>query len=77
MSEELLGRVFNSEGFTKFEKTRIVGARALQIAVGAPLLVEVKEKSTDPLYLAMKEFGAGVIPITVRRRMPKKVEKKK
>ena len=71
MSEEMLGRVFKLDGFTKFEKTRIVGARALQIAVGAPLLLDIKRQG-ESLGLARQEFDAGVIPISVRRRMPKK-----
>lgn len=77
MSEELIGRVFRQDGFTKFEKTRIIGARALQISVGAPLLIETKEKTTDPLALAKLEFEQNVIPISVRRRMPKKLESKR
>ncbi|QQG40238.1 MAG: DNA-directed RNA polymerase subunit K [Candidatus Aenigmatarchaeota archaeon] len=75
-TEGLIGRVFNPERVTKFEKTRIIGARALQIAVGAPLLMEIKGKLTEPIDLAKMEFAEGVIPISVRRAMPKKLEKK-
>jgi len=52
--------------YTRFEKARIIGARALQIAMGAPVLIETDK--TDPLEIAIEEFEKGVIPITVRRR---------
>ncbi|WP_457549052.1 DNA-directed RNA polymerase subunit K [Archaeoglobus sp.] len=52
--------------YTRFEKARIIGARALQIALGAPVLIETDK--TDPLEIAKEEFEKGVIPITVRRR---------
>ncbi len=54
------------KGYTKYEKARIIGARALQIAMGAPVLIETNEK--DPIEIAIKEFEKGVIPITVKRR---------
>lgn len=52
--------------YTRFEKARIIGARALQIAMGAPILIETDK--TDPLEIATEEFELGVIPITVKRR---------
>jgi len=55
--------VFN---YTRFEKARIIGARALQIAMGAPVLIDVPEGLT-PLDVALLEFEKGVIPITVVR----------
>lgn len=51
--------------YTKYEKARIIGARALQIAAGAPVLIGTKE--IDPIEIAMEEFELGVIPITVKR----------
>ncbi|MBO7409790.1 MAG: DNA-directed RNA polymerase subunit K [Candidatus Methanomethylophilaceae archaeon] len=51
---------------TRFEKARIVGARALQISLGAPILVD-STGMIDPVDIAMKEYDAGVIPITVTR----------
>ncbi len=54
--------------YTRFEKARIIGARALQIAMGAPLLIKPPEGMIDPVQLAVIEFDKGVIPITVRRR---------
>ena len=55
---------------TRFERARIVGARALQISMGAPLLIEIPEESMNPVDLAIKELEAGVLPITIRRRLP-------
>ncbi|HWR24692.1 MAG TPA: DNA-directed RNA polymerase subunit K [Methanosarcina sp.] len=55
------------EKYTRFESARIVGARALQIAMGAPVLVE-DDGRLDPLSVAIEELKAGVIPITVKRK---------
>ena len=53
--------------YTRFERARILGARALQISMGAPILIEVPKDVIDPLNIAELEFGKTVIPITVRR----------
>ena len=55
---------------TRFEKARIVGARALQISMGAPILVEVSGKSSSPIDIALKELEASILPITIRRTLP-------
>ena len=55
---------------TRFEKARIVGARALQLSMGAPLLIEIESGLLNPVNLALKELEAGVLPITIRRRLP-------
>jgi DNA-directed RNA polymerase I, II, and III subunit RPABC2 len=55
---------------TRFERARIVGARSLQISMGAPLLIEPPEGLRTSVDLAMKELEAGVLPITIRRRLP-------
>jgi DNA-directed RNA polymerase subunit K len=60
--------------YTRFERARIVGARALQIAMGAPVLIEVPDVIVNPVDIAIREFGAGVIPITVKRSVPPKQE---
>jgi len=52
--------------YTRFERARIIGARALQIAMGAPVLIDVPDGIT-PLDAAILEFEKGVIPITVIR----------
>lgn len=56
-----------AEGLTRFERARILGARALQISLGAPILIDVAPTLVDPVQIAELEFDAGVIPITVRR----------
>jgi DNA-directed RNA polymerase subunit K len=53
---------------TKFEKARIIGARALQIAMGAPVILDVSPDMIDPIDIAMCEFNNAVIPITIRRK---------
>ena len=50
---------------TKYEKARIVGARALQLAMGAPCLVKVPKGVVSGVYLAMYEFEKKVIPLQV------------
>jgi len=54
---------------TKYEKARVLGTRALQISMNAPVMVEL-EGETDPLQIAMKELKAKKIPIIIRRYMP-------
>ena len=53
---------------TKFEKARIIGARALQIAMGAPVILDVSPDMIDPIDIAIFELDNGVIPITIRRK---------
>jgi len=53
--------------YTRFERARIIGARALQISLGAPVLVEVPEEIIDPIQMAIMEYDKGVIPMTVKR----------
>ena len=55
---------------TRFEKARIVGARALQIAMGAPLLIDHSEGVSNPIDLALEEFKRGLLPMTIRRSLP-------
>lgn len=71
--------IAKQENFTKYERARILGARALQVAMDAPLLLRISEEKLeemryDPLKIAELEFNAGVLPITVKRPMPKKIE---
>ncbi len=54
-----------TETYTKYEKARIIGARALQLAYGAPPLVKVPEHTINPIDLAELEFEKKVIPITI------------
>jgi len=49
----------------RYEKARIIGARALQVAYGAPVLIDSEQ--TQPILIAAEEYDAGVLPFTVRR----------
>ena len=64
--------------YTKYEKARIIGARALQLAMGAPLLIKMSKKNLEdirysPIELAKKEFEDGILPITIKRPLPQRV----
>lgn len=52
--------------YTRFERARIIGARALQLAEGAPALIETDQD--DPIDVARQELEEGVVPIGVRRK---------
>ena len=65
--------------YTKYEEARILGARALQLAMNAPPLLklskdQLEELNYDPLKIAELEFRENVLPITVRRPLPQKYE---
>ena len=62
---------------TKYERTRILGARALQVAMDAPLLKKIEKKDLEkagynPMEIAKQELEEGVLPITVKQPMPEK-----
>ncbi len=52
--------------YTRFEKARIIGARALQISYGAPVLVDYPENVIDPIDVAMYELDQDMVPIAVK-----------
>ena len=54
---------------TKFEKARVLGARALQISMNAPVMIEL-DGETDPLLIAERELLEKVIPFVIRRYLP-------
>eukprot|EP00803_Ostreobium_quekettii_P002112 evm.model.scf_1113EXC.4 EVM.evm.TU.scf_1113EXC.4 scf_1113EXC:25734-29080(+) len=54
---------------TKYERARVLGTRALQISMNAPVLVEL-DGETDPLEIALKELKAKKMPFTIRRYLP-------
>ena len=65
--------------YTKYEKARIIGARALQISMGAPFLIKLTEKDLQKINyshieIAKMEFDQGVLPITIKRPLPPKME---
>ncbi|TIA88918.1 hypothetical protein E3P99_02333 [Wallemia hederae] len=55
---------------TKYERARILGTRALQISMNAPVLVPIEAGETDPLQIAIKELSANKVPLIVRRYLP-------
>ncbi|MFX0141056.1 MAG: DNA-directed RNA polymerase subunit K [Candidatus Hodarchaeota archaeon] len=55
---------------TRYEKARIVGARALQISFGAPILVEKPKNLIDPIKIALLELKSQILPLTIRRELP-------
>ena len=68
-----------NEQFSKYELARILGARALQISMGAPLLIKIDEDGLeklkfDPIRIAEMELYSNVLPISVRRPLPEKKE---
>tara|TARA_Y100000296_G_C5127222_1_gene233519 strand:+ start:653 stop:1087 length:435 start_codon:yes stop_codon:yes gene_type:complete len=74
MKQELM------EKYTRYEIARILGARSLQLAMDAPVLLklskeEIDELNYDVLKIAEKELDAEVLPITVKRPLPKKSER--
>ena len=58
--------------YTKYEKARMVGSRALQLSMGAPFLLKIADEELqtmryDPIRIALREFEEGILPITVKR----------
>jgi len=62
-------RRITTKYMTKYERARVLGTRALQIAMCAPLMVEL-DGEIDPLTIAMKELKARKIPFIIRRYLP-------
>jgi DNA-directed RNA polymerase subunit K len=67
------------QSFTKYERARILGARALQIAMNAPLLIKIAQDDLEKIkYNALKiaevELNSGVLPIAVKQPFPQKKE---
>ncbi|AFH42981.1 DNA-directed RNA polymerase subunit K [Fervidicoccus fontis] len=52
---------------TRFERARIIGARALQLSMGAPPFIDVSNLPKDPIIIAEKELEMGVLPLTIVR----------
>lgn len=67
--------------FTRYEQARILGARALQIAMNAPLLIKISQDDLekvrfDAIKIAEIEFNSNVLPISVHKPFPKKKDEK-
>ena len=61
--------MFEYPELTRFEKTRIISARALQISMGAPILIDLEKDVTIPTEIAVAEFKKRAVPMTVVRRI--------
>ena len=55
---------------TRFERARIIGARSLQLSMGAPILAELPEEMSAPIDIALTELKADILPMTLRRILP-------
>lgn len=61
--------------YTKYERARMIGARALQLAMGAPFMIKLSKKEIEdmkynPIKIATLEFEKKLIPIAIRRPLP-------
>ena len=66
--------------YTKYEHARIIGARALQISMGAPFMIklddeELKKIGYNPIEIAKLEFKQGLIPFAVKKPLPGTMKK--
>lgn len=57
-----------NDKLSRFEVARLIGARSLQVALGAPVLAKTEE--TSPIKIARAEFSGKLIPMTIKRKMP-------
>ena len=67
------------QDFTKYERARILGARALQIAMNAPLLIKIEKEDLekihyDSLKIAEVELNSDILPISIHKPFPEKNE---
>jgi DNA-directed RNA polymerase I, II, and III subunit RPABC2 len=69
LSEEVL---VGPRKLTRFERARIIGARALQVSLGAPVLVELDPSVSDPIEISLAELEEKTLPMTLRRALPDK-----
>jgi len=69
----------NLQNFTKYERARILGARAFQIAMNAPLLIKISQEDLekikfDSLKIAEVELNSNILPISIKKPFPEKKE---
>jgi DNA-directed RNA polymerase I, II, and III subunit RPABC2 len=69
-AEEGFVVLIGPQKLTRFEKARIVGARSLQLAMGAPAFVPIDESVRESIALAMMELASDALPISIRRSLP-------
>lgn len=66
---ELLRPIKTTPYLTKYEKARVLGTRALQISMGAPVKIDVRGE-TDPIIIAEMELNQNQMPLIIRRFLP-------
>ena len=71
----------DAKQFSKYEIARILGARSLQIAMNAPLLIKISQEDLeaikfDALKIAEVELNSNILPISVKKPLPQKKEGK-
>jgi len=69
LSEKIL---IGPRKLTRFERARIIGARALQVSLGAPILAEIPDSMIDSVDISLAELEGNVLPMTLRRALPDK-----
>jgi DNA-directed RNA polymerase I, II, and III subunit RPABC2 len=69
LSDEIL---IGPRKLTRFERARIIGARALQVSLGAPILAEIPDSMIDSVDISLAELEGNVLPMTLRRALPDK-----
>lgn len=72
MKEDKLTEEKEILDYTKYEKARMIGSRALQLSMEAPFLLKLSEEDLkkinfDPIEIAILEFNEGILPITIKR----------
>jgi DNA-directed RNA polymerase subunit K len=68
----------SKDNSNKYERARIIGARALQLAMGAPILIKMAKADFErlkfnPISIAREEYVAGALPLKIRRREPEQL----
>jgi len=76
MKKTTLPETTESLVYTKYEKARMIGSRALQLSMGAPFLIKMSPEELEKIRyntidIALREFNEGVLPITVKRPVRK------
>jgi len=70
LDKAAIGVAIGPKWLTKYERARIIGARALQIAMGAPIMIDIKMAPKGRYSFAEQELRSGALPMTVRRHLP-------
>jgi DNA-directed RNA polymerase subunit K len=65
-ANEVTEQKTNEKTYTRYERARIIGARSLQISMGAPVLIK-DAKTVEPIDVALEELARDLIPITVKK----------